>query len=74
MTDFDDLGQKWLCVQLLGILEKMKTEAQNGDLEVAHSNADYLLLETIGILETEQTRDVIDQIVKAWLEVGKWYV
>ena len=47
-------------------IKQLKSEQDNGDWEIAHSNADDTLCElliSLGYL------DVVDE----WMKVGKWY-
>lgn len=47
-------------------LKKMREEISNGDTEIAHSRADYILCELLKTLG-------YDELVKLYDEVPKWY-
>jgi hypothetical protein len=60
-------------------LEQLKAEmirwTGDGDIEIAHSQADSLLLEVLRVVAGDATviREAVDQIIDAYELVDKWY-
>lgn len=64
--------------ELNKILEDMKMETENGDKEIAHINADGLLIDLIEYLKDntlmeDSKKVVIDNIIEEYADVSKWY-
>jgi hypothetical protein len=59
---------------LQSILVEMKQLSSKGDPETVHPVADRLLVRLVELLSIER-RDkfVVEQIVRAWEELPKWY-
>lgn len=56
------------------ILEAMKKAGENGDFEIAHSDADDLLAEALRVLARECDKvPQVEDILDAYDNVGKWY-
>lgn len=60
-------------------LEQLKAEmirwTGDGDIEIAHSQADRLLLEVLRAVagDATATREAVEQIIDAYELVDKWY-
>lgn len=60
-------------------LEQLKAEmirwTGDGDIEIAHSQADRLLLEVLRAVASDATatREAVEQIIDAYELVDKWY-
>ena len=58
------------------VLKRMKEQVENGDCEDAHCKADGLLLEALRALVVyvdDSNVNVVERIIDAWGDVGKWY-
>ena len=63
-------------LDLLNILDKMKEQANNSDTEVAHINADDLLIETLQTIAPKCSPTIgklLETIIKEYTKVPKWY-
>lgn len=59
--------------ELNNILENMKKCALDDDWEVAHNDADNLLLDVIETLVLPKYREIVNQIIHEYENTGKWY-
>jgi hypothetical protein len=55
------------------IAQLMEALTTHDDPEVAHAEADALLLEAIDKLMTKENSVILNRITEAYSSVGKWY-
>lgn len=61
-------------MKLSEILRKMQEAGSSSDYEVAHGDADELLLDTLHVLAKGlKDASMVGKIIAAWKRVGKWY-
>jgi len=77
LSDIKEYGEQYGIITfneaLQAMLALMQNCAKSDDNESAHYEADRALVTVIELLATDDNRELINAIIAAYHEVGKWY-